>query len=114
MTVVTTIDVKGMTPEEYRRVMDALGVEAEPEPGIYLHVTIQTGFGYRVVEIWDSEAGFSAFMEGRLGPAAAQAGIEREMTVSIEPLHNLFAPRLDELPGLVAGLAGARPPSAAA
>ena len=35
MTVVTTLDVYGLSPEEYRTVMDRLGVERRPEPGIY-------------------------------------------------------------------------------
>ena len=53
MTVVTTLDVHGMSPEEYRAVMDELGVEHRPESGIYMHATITTDFGYRIVEIWD-------------------------------------------------------------
>jgi len=68
MTIVTTIDVYGMTPDEYRRVMDTLGVEKSPEPGIYLHLTAQTDFGYRVVEIWDRKEGFEEFMARRLAP----------------------------------------------
>jgi hypothetical protein len=30
MTVVTTLDIYGMSPEEYRAVMDRLGVERRP------------------------------------------------------------------------------------
>ena len=39
MTVVTTLDVKGITPSEYRAILDELGVEQRPEAGIYLHMT---------------------------------------------------------------------------
>jgi len=106
MGVMTTIDVFGMTAEEYARVMDQLGVETTPAPGIYLHVTARTDFGYRVIEVWDGEEGFQGFLADRLGPAAEAAGIRREMQVRIEPLHNLFAPRLAELPALVPGLPG--------
>jgi hypothetical protein len=114
MTVVTTLDVYGMSPEEYRAVMDKLGVERRPEAGIYLHATITTDFGYRVVEIWDRKEGFEAFLEKRLSPAAKALGIDRKMEITITPLHNFFAPRLDELPGLVRTLPGApsgRPPA---
>ena len=106
MTVVTTIDVHGMTAAEYARVMNRLGVEEDPASGIYLHLTAQTDFGYRVVEIWDSEAGFDAFLDDRLAPAAEAEGITREMQIKIEPLHNFFAPRIAELPGLIPSLPG--------
>lgn len=34
-------------------------------------------------------------------------GIDRKTEITVKPLHNLFAPRLAELPGLVDGLPGA-------
>lgn len=36
MTVVTTIDLYDMPNSEYRAVLDHMGVEARPEPGIGL------------------------------------------------------------------------------
>jgi hypothetical protein len=107
MTVVTTIDVYDMPNSEYRAVMDRMGVEARPEPGIYLHITAQTDFGYRVIEIWDSQDGFERFAQGRMLPALKDLGIERKTEITVKPLHNLFAPRLVELPGLVERLPGA-------
>jgi hypothetical protein len=106
MTVATTLDVYGMLPEEYRAVMDRLGVERQPEPGIYLHATITTDFGYRVVEIWDRKEQFEDFLERRLAPVTKALGIDRKIEITITPLHNFFAPRLDELPGLVSALPG--------
>ena len=106
MTVVTTIDINGMSPEEYRTVMDKLGVERRPEPGIYLHATITTDFGYRVVEIWDRREGFEDFLENRLAPTMKALGIDKKTDITITALHNFFAPRLTELPGLVSELPG--------
>jgi hypothetical protein len=107
MTVVTTIDVYDMPNSEYRAVLDRMGVEARPEPGIYLHVTAQTEFGYRIIEIWDSQDGFEEFAQRRMVPALEQLGIDRKTEITVKPLHNLFAPRLLELPELVVGLPGA-------
>ena len=107
MAVVSTLDVHGLTPEEYRAVMDELGVEARPEGGIYLHSTTPTDFGFRVVEIWDEKEGFDRFLEQRLAPAGEAVGLKREMTIAVTPLHNFFAPRLTELPALVPSLPGA-------
>jgi hypothetical protein len=107
MTVVTTIDVYGMSPEEYRRVMDRMGVEKKPAAGLYLHLTVTTEFGYRVIEIWDRKEGFDEFVQQRLAPAAQALGINRRLEITVQPLHNFFAPRLQELPGLIASLPGA-------
>jgi hypothetical protein len=107
MTVVSTLDVHGLTACEYRAVMDELGVETRPEGGIYLHLTTPTSFGFRVVEIWNEKEGFDRFVEQRLTPAGEAVGLEREMTIAVTPLHNFFAPRLSELPTLVASLPGA-------
>jgi hypothetical protein len=107
MTVVSTLDVHGLTPDEYRAVMDELGVETRPEGGIYLHLTTPTDFGYRVVEIWDKKEGFDRFLEQRLAPAGEAVGLKREMSITVTPLHNFFAPRLTELPALLASLPGA-------
>ena len=107
MTVVSTLDVHGLTAQEYRAVMDELGVETRPEGGIYLHLTTPTDFGFRVVEIWDEKEGFDRFVEQRLAPASEAVGLDREMTIAVTPLHNFFAPRLNELPDLVASLPGA-------
>ena len=107
MTVVSTLDVHGLTAQEYRAVMDELGVETRPEGGIYLHLTAPTDFGFRVVEIWDEKEGFDRFVEQRLAPAGKSIGLNREMTISVTPLHNFFAPRLTELPALVSSLPGA-------
>jgi hypothetical protein len=41
-------------------------------------------------------------MEARLAPAAKVIGLNREMKLTIEPLYNIFAPRLNELPSLAA------------
>ena len=106
MIYVTTLDITGLTPEEYRAVLDEMGVESRPAAGIFLHLTTKTDFGYRIVEIWDSKEGFEEFLEKRLGPASKAIGLSRKTDISITPLHNFFAPRLEELPGLIRTLPG--------
>jgi|SRR4030095_10811332 hypothetical protein len=106
MIYVTTLDVTGLTPEEYRAILDEMGVENRPAAGIFLHLTTPTEFGYRIVEIWDSKEGFEGFLEKRLGPASKAIGLNRNTEITITPLHNFFAPRLEELPGLIRSLPG--------
>jgi hypothetical protein len=107
MTFVTTLDISGLTPEEYRAVLDQMGVETRPAAGIYLHLTTPTDFGYRIVEVWDSKEGFDEFLQTRLAPATKALGIDRKTVISVTPLHNFFGPRVDELSDLVSSLPGA-------
>src|SRR5215475_14600607 len=37
--VVMTMNVMGLTHEEFRAILDEMGVEARPEPGIYQHIS---------------------------------------------------------------------------
>ena len=106
MAFITTIDVLGLTPTEYRAILDQMGVEENPEPGLYLHLTARIEGGYRITEVWDSRENFDAFMEARLAPGAEAIGLQRQMTMTMEPLYNIFAPRLAELPALVETAAG--------
>ena len=46
------------------------------------------------------------FLEKRLAPVTKALGIDRKIEITITPLHNFFAPRLDELPALVRTLPG--------
>jgi hypothetical protein len=39
-------------------------------------------------------------------PASVAVGVQREMTITVTPLHNFFSPRLNELLALVPSLPG--------
>ena len=104
--VVMTMNVTGLTHKEFRAILDEMGVEARPEPGIYQHISHATETGFRIIEIWESQKGFEEFAERRLKPAITKLGIERETTIVFQPLHNFFGPRINELPGLIGQLPG--------
>jgi len=108
MLILTTIDVPGQTSEEYRAILDEMGVERRPAANIFLHIsTTLQGGGYRILEIWDDEKAFNDFIEKRFVPAAKALNMHRTPTITVTPLHNFFAPRLGELPGLIGTLPGA-------
>ena len=104
--VVMTMNVNGLTHKEFRAILDEMGVEARPERGIYEHISHPTETGFRIIEIWDSQKGFEEFAERRLKPAITKLEIQRETTISFQPLHNFFGPRIAELPGLIEELPG--------
>jgi quinol monooxygenase YgiN len=104
--VVMTMNVTGLTHTEFRAILDEMGVEDRPEPGIYLHITHPTEAGFRIIEIWDSQEGFEEFAGRRMMPAISKLGIERETTIDFQPLHNYFGPRLEELSAAIPQLPG--------
>lgn len=103
-TVTMTMDVAGLTHEEFRAILDEMGVEERPEPGIYQHISHLTETGFRIIEIWESQEKFADFAERRLTPAVTKLGIQRETTITFQPLRNFFGPRIAELPDLIGQL----------
>jgi len=104
--VVMTMNVNGLSHKEIRSILDEMGVEARPEHGIYEHISHPTETGFRIIEIWESQEGFEEFAGRRLKPAIAKLGVQRETTISFQPLHNFFGPRISELPALISQLPG--------
>lgn len=100
MAVVTTLDIAGLTAEDYSRIIDRIGVEKRPAGGIYQHIAHATDNGYRIIEIWDNKVGFELFLKDTLFPAAQELKIQREMTIITQTLHNVFVPRIGELSAL--------------
>jgi len=79
-----------------------MGVEHKPAPDIYIHLAtpMEGGTGIRVIELWNNKEGFESFIQQRMIPAATGLGVHRETKVSVTPLLNAFAPRLNEIVGL--------------
>ncbi|MFJ9367301.1 hypothetical protein ACIRRA_23170 [Nocardia sp. NPDC101769] len=100
MAVLGIIDVHGFTTEQYDAVVDHMGVEGHALGSIYLHLAAQTADGLRIVEIWDDKDEFEKFIDTTLFPAMAALNPDQTHTVTVLPLHNVFTPRLTELPGL--------------
>src|SRR5260370_40589673 len=100
MPVVTTRDIPGLTASEYASILDRIGVEKRPANGIYQHLAHATDDGYRIIEIWEDKTGLELFLQDVMFPAAQALGIQREVTVTIETLHNIFVPRIGELAAL--------------
>ncbi|MFB9979324.1 hypothetical protein ACFSQQ_14030 [Mesorhizobium kowhaii] len=97
MTVVTTLDIAGLTAEEYGRILDRIGVERRPAGGIYQHLAPPIDDGFRIIEIWDDAEGLERFLRDTLFPAAQDLRIQREVVVTTRTLHNIFVPRIGEL-----------------
>ena len=77
--------------EQYRRYADAL---AGPAPaGLILHVAGPTDEGFRIIDVWESEAAWERFQAERLPVAADAAGsIEQPQPVfrALRPHHVVY------------------------
>jgi hypothetical protein len=98
--VLCILDVHGITTEQYNAVVERMGVEGHALGSIYLHLAAVTEDGLRIIEIWDEKQEFEQFLEQILFPTMKVIGLEQTQTVTVFPIHNVFTPRLEELPGL--------------
>jgi hypothetical protein len=89
--VVMTMSWPAITTDDYDKAREVVGWERDPAPGAVNHIAwFENGGGLRVVDVWDSEDDFQRFVEERLMPGLAQAGIlegKGEPEVSFAPLH---------------------------
>jgi len=98
---VAVLDLARLQKREYDAIVARMGVEQEPAADIYLQVAApMNDDGIRVIELWNDAEGFQSFIQSRMLPAAEALGIQGETVVTVTPLHNLFAPRLTEIPEL--------------
>ncbi|HLF39925.1 MAG TPA: hypothetical protein VI854_00485 [Acidimicrobiia bacterium] len=71
MAVVYIFEVPGAGAEEYDEVMAELGDEA---PGRLYHAAGPAEEGWMVVDVWESNEAFEAFLAERLLPVARKVG----------------------------------------
>jgi hypothetical protein len=65
------LDMPGATEEMAARVDDGVGLA--PIAGLVAHVSGPSQTGWRIIDIWESEADQQRFQVERLGPAVAKA-----------------------------------------
>lgn len=97
METVMLMEWKGVTPEQYDRILTNLGMDAKPPVGGILHIAGFTNGTLRVLDIWESQKTFEEFRKDRLTLAAQRAGVIGQPKVEFYPVHNLYAPNLNRI-----------------
>ncbi|WP_328744279.1 hypothetical protein OHT57_02970 [Streptomyces sp. NBC_00285] len=87
MTVVMSMSWAGVTPEQYDTVREAVGWEEVAPAGSEVHVAWFDARGLHVIDVWESEQAFEAFLAERLAPAVEKAGIAGAPETRFSPLH---------------------------
>ncbi len=81
------LEFEGASAEDYRSVNALLGIDPDARTGDvpaglrHHQGAVTPGGNLVVVEEWDSQAAFGAFMESRLGPALATAGLPEPVRI---------------------------------
>lgn len=73
MAVVTILEVPGLTQEGYEQVGDSLRLSEAPA-GIFYHSCGAIEGGWRVVEVWESQVEWDAFLDEVYLPAIRSFG----------------------------------------
>lgn len=95
MATVMLMEWRGITPEQYTRVISNLGLDSKPPVGGIFHVAGFSGGALRVLDIWESQQAFESFQRDRLTAAVQKAGITTQPTVQFYPVHNIYTPNIE-------------------
>jgi heme-degrading monooxygenase HmoA len=88
--IMMILEWEGVSPEQYARVNETMGIasDADAPDGLISHVAAIDEHGeMAIVDLWESEQALGSFVENRLGPALAEAGIPQSQP-RIHPVHN--------------------------
>jgi hypothetical protein len=92
MAIAVVIDMDGVTAEQHDALIKAMGLDGQPAsavPGLIFHAAGPTSTGWRVIDIWESEADVERFQREQLMPAAEHIGGLPRPRVEMMPLHRL-------------------------
>ncbi len=81
-----------VTKEQYELVRREVNWEGDVPDGAKFHVAWFGNDGFRVLDLWNTEADFERFMRERLMAGLQRAGIAGEPRVELTESHAIFAP----------------------
>jgi hypothetical protein len=97
MAVVMSMTWTGVTREQYDQVMERLGLDESPPDGGMFHLAGPGDGAWRVVDVWESQEAFERFMGERLQAVVQEIGLQGQPDLEFFPLHNVWAPRGEEV-----------------
>jgi hypothetical protein len=93
MAVVMRMEWPEVTPEQYEQARAMVHWENDVPDGAIFHVAFFDDGGFKVIDVWESEQQFDAFLQSRLNPAIEQIGIEGHPKVDFIPVQAVFNPQ---------------------
>lgn len=94
MATVMTMHWPEVTREQYETARREINWEGDVPDGAKFHVAWFAPDGFRVLDLWDSQAQFEAFVQQRLMPGVQKIGIQGQPQVSFSEATAVFAPNV--------------------
>lgn len=92
MPIALLISWHGVTRDRYDAVRNLVDWEGNIPERELAHLATVDLDGMRIVDLWETEEAFDAFLENRLKPAVERLGIAIASDVRQLPVHAIFAP----------------------
>src|SRR5262245_1469012 len=92
MAVLATTTVPNLTAQMYDGMFAQVGGASRAAPGFLAHLGGPVADGWRVDEVWESQAAAEAFYRDTIAPMLEQAGTTMPAT-QFRPLHNVVLTR---------------------
>lgn len=83
-----------VTKEQYEQVRKSVKWEENPPDGAKFHTAWMAGDGFHVLDLWESQDQFNKFVQDRLSPGVAAAGIGGQPKVEFAETLSIFAPNV--------------------
>jgi hypothetical protein len=87
MAIGIVFEIPGGTQKQYDQVLQKLQLGGKPAPGGLYHVAGPMEGGWRVVDVWESQAAFETFFQTKLKKALQEAGVP-PIQPKFFPVHN--------------------------
>jgi len=91
MAIAMLLEFEGGTLEQYDAILRDLELGGRSYKGGIFHVAGLADGGVRIVDVWESQEAFDAFMGDKLGAALQKHNIQPPK-VSAWPVHNTLTP----------------------
>ena len=92
MAIALYLEFPGFTEQQYEAVMLELNLGGHLAPGGVFHCAgpMEGDAGWRVVDVWESQADFDRFRREKLDAAMRKIGAEMPPRVTTWPVHNVM------------------------
>lgn len=90
MAIVLVFEAAGVTQAQYDQVRNEVSPDNKPPAGMLYHVAAPMANGWRVVEVWESQAAADKFFQEKLAQALPKANINVKPDTA--QVHNIMEP----------------------
>ena len=87
--VAISLEFKGMTEETYKQLLKEAVPTGTLTPGDLFHIAGPIEGGFKVVNVWESQAKLDAFFQNVMGPALQRTGTPQP-EVQIWPVYRMM------------------------